>query len=236
MGPIWGRQDPGGPRVGPMNFAIWDMITARILYTPITDICQCVLPWCGFTTNHNPYFLKKKDSTSAVKKSSHFSFLLIFILQNYINSLVLIVVSQFLQHLRYCSLALICGDFLSLSFILSSFKFYISINPCPFVPLVGFQDLSLLSAKGVPLEVSRAAVYDSGQVWVKFNLYWDHRYPREASLRGTEAREEGRGRGGRWDKGIFLQCTYNAPKARFMAPARGPPGDDRTQVGPMLAT
>ena len=23
MGPTWGRQDPGGPRVGPMNFAIW---------------------------------------------------------------------------------------------------------------------------------------------------------------------------------------------------------------------
>ena len=23
MGPIWGRQDPCGPRVGPMNFAIW---------------------------------------------------------------------------------------------------------------------------------------------------------------------------------------------------------------------
>ena len=27
MGPIWGRQDPGGPHVGPMNFAIWDWIT-----------------------------------------------------------------------------------------------------------------------------------------------------------------------------------------------------------------
>ena len=26
MGPIWGRQDPGGPHVGPMNFAIWDVI------------------------------------------------------------------------------------------------------------------------------------------------------------------------------------------------------------------
>ena len=26
MGPIWGRQDPGGPHVGPMNFAIWDII------------------------------------------------------------------------------------------------------------------------------------------------------------------------------------------------------------------
>ena len=23
MGPIWGRFDPGGPHVGPMNFAIW---------------------------------------------------------------------------------------------------------------------------------------------------------------------------------------------------------------------
>ena len=23
MGPIWGRQDPGGPHVGPMKFPIW---------------------------------------------------------------------------------------------------------------------------------------------------------------------------------------------------------------------
>ena len=23
MGPIWGRQDPGGPHVGPINLAIW---------------------------------------------------------------------------------------------------------------------------------------------------------------------------------------------------------------------
>ena len=27
MGPIWGRKDPGGPHVGPMNFAIWEQIT-----------------------------------------------------------------------------------------------------------------------------------------------------------------------------------------------------------------
>ena len=26
MGPIWGRQDPGGPDVGPMNFAIWEIM------------------------------------------------------------------------------------------------------------------------------------------------------------------------------------------------------------------
>ena len=25
MGPIWGRQDPGGPNVGPMNFAVRDV-------------------------------------------------------------------------------------------------------------------------------------------------------------------------------------------------------------------
>ena len=24
VGPIWGRQDPGGPQVGPMNLVIWD--------------------------------------------------------------------------------------------------------------------------------------------------------------------------------------------------------------------
>ena len=23
MGPIWGRQGPGGPHVGPMNFTFW---------------------------------------------------------------------------------------------------------------------------------------------------------------------------------------------------------------------
>ena len=26
MGPTWGRQDPGGSRVGPMSFAIWDVM------------------------------------------------------------------------------------------------------------------------------------------------------------------------------------------------------------------
>ena len=26
IGPIWGRKDPGGPHVGPMNLAIWDVL------------------------------------------------------------------------------------------------------------------------------------------------------------------------------------------------------------------
>ena len=29
MGPVWGRQDPGGSHVGPMNFAIWNAGTER---------------------------------------------------------------------------------------------------------------------------------------------------------------------------------------------------------------
>ena len=32
MGSIWGRQDPGGPHVGPMNFAIWLNIQLRKIY------------------------------------------------------------------------------------------------------------------------------------------------------------------------------------------------------------
>ena len=29
MGSIWGRQDPGGPHVGPMNFVIWEASALR---------------------------------------------------------------------------------------------------------------------------------------------------------------------------------------------------------------
>ena len=32
MGPIWGRQDLGGPHVGPMNFAIWAMYSSVQAY------------------------------------------------------------------------------------------------------------------------------------------------------------------------------------------------------------
>ena len=36
MGPIWGRQDPGGPHVGPMNFAISGTCSDHSLY----GLCQ----------------------------------------------------------------------------------------------------------------------------------------------------------------------------------------------------
>ena len=38
MGPVWDRQGPGGPHVGPMNFAIWAGIcdTADLTYPCLT--------------------------------------------------------------------------------------------------------------------------------------------------------------------------------------------------------
>ena len=41
MGPIWGRQDPGGPHDGPMNFAIWE--------------CLC------YSTNMNDWYKRGKS-------------------------------------------------------------------------------------------------------------------------------------------------------------------------------
>ena len=49
MGPIWGRQDPGGPHVGPMNFAIWNMTTQGfpIIMSPASTKLKGV--YTGFT-------------------------------------------------------------------------------------------------------------------------------------------------------------------------------------------
>ena len=43
MGPIWGRQDPGGPHVGPMNFAIW---ADANFVVPISDVFLQVYSKC----------------------------------------------------------------------------------------------------------------------------------------------------------------------------------------------
>ena len=49
IGPIWGRQDPGGPHAGPMNFAIWDdpcfvfyYKLAQLMYTHICGVASLV--------------------------------------------------------------------------------------------------------------------------------------------------------------------------------------------------
>ena len=39
MGPIWGRQDRGGPHVGPMNFVIWPLFN-ELCYTYWARLCS----------------------------------------------------------------------------------------------------------------------------------------------------------------------------------------------------
>ena len=46
MEPIWGRQDPGGPHVGPMNFAIWDPSGIQRLWVEEAYTIQ-QLRWTG---------------------------------------------------------------------------------------------------------------------------------------------------------------------------------------------
>ena len=47
MGPFWGQQDPGGPHVGPMNFAIWVVMAAHnvtvYIRSWIMDIHNCIM-------------------------------------------------------------------------------------------------------------------------------------------------------------------------------------------------
>ena len=45
MGPIWGRQDPGGPHVGPMNLAIWDIIGCGSLWSVCQIFCDTYTPY-----------------------------------------------------------------------------------------------------------------------------------------------------------------------------------------------
>ena len=55
IGPIWGRQDPGGPHVGPMNFAIWEeiteLLTVVIVVTSFTRGDNIIINWDYFIRN-----------------------------------------------------------------------------------------------------------------------------------------------------------------------------------------
>ena len=43
MGSIWGRQDPGGPHVGPMNFDIWANSLEIASFSSCNVISYCAL-------------------------------------------------------------------------------------------------------------------------------------------------------------------------------------------------
>ena len=43
MGPIWGRQDPGGPHVGPMNIASWACSLKQSVFDRAREIGNLLL-------------------------------------------------------------------------------------------------------------------------------------------------------------------------------------------------
>ena len=51
MGPIWGRQDPGGPHVGPMKLAIWGIVALlqAIFWNAISWNSLLLLLKCSLT-------------------------------------------------------------------------------------------------------------------------------------------------------------------------------------------
>ena len=74
MGPILGRQDPGRPHVGPMNFAIWDMLSVyfsgnmfEISFTMFPKIQNINTSWpvklsgCNFSIGKS-YFQYRNNS------------------------------------------------------------------------------------------------------------------------------------------------------------------------------
>ena len=58
MGPIWGRQDPDGPHVGPMNFAIWGTMKETLAVSEVSYSYTGLIlglhttneRWCYFVT------------------------------------------------------------------------------------------------------------------------------------------------------------------------------------------
>ena len=50
MGPIWGWQDPGGPHMGSMNFAIWDFMIFFQVRSRNTPVIQTGGIWFCFTS------------------------------------------------------------------------------------------------------------------------------------------------------------------------------------------
>ena len=61
MRPIWGRQDPGGPHVGPMNFAIWDH-SLTITWHPVLYVGHLQVKYQCITWDREVDAIPKKNT------------------------------------------------------------------------------------------------------------------------------------------------------------------------------
>ena len=69
MGPIWGREDPGGPHVGPKNLAIWE----PVIYRNIVNAHQFPLITCYNTTLFGHISGSRSHELSPVHKTAYCS-------------------------------------------------------------------------------------------------------------------------------------------------------------------
>ena len=56
MGPIWNRQDPGGPHVGPVNIAIWDV---PYVFVDTTEVDKTNFKWTLFFHMYICWYISK---------------------------------------------------------------------------------------------------------------------------------------------------------------------------------
>ena len=57
MGPTWGRQDPGGPHVGPMILAIWEVGYSKECAIVTSDIAKIKLFFWEIVNDSNSQWL-----------------------------------------------------------------------------------------------------------------------------------------------------------------------------------
>ena len=120
MGPIWGRQDPGVPHVGPMNFVIWGIITvvpAHVFFRPtLVQIMACHLcgskqffdsvliywlgPWISAKFELNRTFKKKKNDIQKMSFAKCRPFYVVF--NELITTVLMCVASCLLCFLDTC--------------------------------------------------------------------------------------------------------------------------------------
>ena len=68
MGPIWGRQGPGGPHVGPMKFAIWAYTAESRLSITYFSVAQSFQKFCTEHANITDLSEHKRFIISLINK------------------------------------------------------------------------------------------------------------------------------------------------------------------------
>ena len=117
MGPTWGRQDPGGPQVGPMNFAIRE----TLLMTHVSGLVPYEYGYNLPVSRHN-----KPEQSSTNEDNRHVLQMSQYTIQIYNNAQFLTemdtqkIVPQILSCLRLASVLVISFDFATGNKIIAS--------------------------------------------------------------------------------------------------------------------